>query len=61
MVTVVVVTSDTKVWNLGEVVAAIILAKNTDQDLTIDLNSEGPDFEKLNLLQYITNGKSGPQ
>jgi len=47
------VTSDTKVWNLGEVVAAIILAKNTDQDLTIDLNSEGPDFEKLNLLQYI--------
>lgn len=53
MVTVLVLTSDTKVWNLGEVVEAIILAKNTDQDLTLDLNLEGPDFEELNLLQYI--------
>jgi len=53
LVTVLVLTSDTKVWNLGEVVEAIILAKNTDQDLTLDLNLEGPDFEQLNLLQYI--------
>ena len=55
MVTVLVLTSGTKVWNLGEVVEAITLAKNTDQDLEIDLNLEGPDFETLNLMQYIND------
>ena len=55
MVTANVITSDSKVWNLGEVVQSIAVAKNTDQDLVLDLVAEGPDFEVLGLLKYITD------
>ena len=53
MVKVKVITSDNFVWNLGEVVVAITFAKNTNQNLTLDLNDEGPAFEELGLLEYI--------
>jgi len=55
LVTANVITSDSKVWNLGETVQAIVEAKNTNQDLIIDLLDEGPDFEVLGLLKYITD------
>jgi len=53
-----VITSDSQVWNLGKVVAAITLAKNQNQDLVLDLINEGPDFETLKLLEYIDNWDS---
>ena len=53
MVTVKVITSNSHIWNFGEVVEAITIAKNHKQDLVLDLNSEGPDFETLGLLEYI--------
>lgn len=53
-----VITSDSKVWNLGEVVQSIVIAKNTNQDLVLDLLDEGPDFETLELLEYINNWDS---
>ena len=53
-----VITSDSQVWNLGKVVAAITLAKNQNQDLVPDLINEGPDFETLKLLEYIDNWDS---
>jgi len=55
LVIVKVISSDSKVWNLGETVAAITLAKNQNQDLVLDLINEGPDFETLGLLEYIDN------
>ena len=55
MVTVNVITGDSKVWNLGEVIEAIVLAKNSNQDLILDLVNEGPDFRVLDLLRYIDN------
>jgi hypothetical protein len=53
MIKVLVISSDSHVWNLGEVVQAITFAKSTSQDLELDLNDEGPDFETLDLLKYI--------
>ena len=53
MIKVLVINSDSHVWNLGEVVQAITVAKSTSQDLELDLNDEGPDFETLDLLKYI--------
>jgi hypothetical protein len=53
VVTVKVITSNSHIWNFGEVVEAITIAKNHKQDLVLDLNSEGPDFETLGLLEYI--------
>lgn len=50
---VIVVTSDSKVWNFAEVCTAIATAKATKQDLVLDLNSEGPDFETLGLVELI--------
>jgi len=55
LVTVKVISSDSKVWNFGETVAAITLAKSQNQDLVLDLINEGPDFETLGLLEYIDN------
>jgi len=55
LVTANVITSDSKVWNLGETVQAIVEAKNTNQDLIIDLLDEGPNFEVLDLLKYISD------
>lgn len=53
MVTVKVITSDSVVWNLGEVVEAISLARHINSELELNLINEGPDFETLNLMQYI--------
>lgn len=53
MIKVLVINSDSHVWNLGEVVQAITFAKSTSQDLELDLNDEGPDFETLQLVRYI--------
>ena len=53
MIKVLVISSDSHVWNLGEVVQAITFAKSTSQDLELDLNNEGPDFETLQLVKYI--------
>ena len=58
MVTANIITSDSKVWNLGDVVQSITVAKNTNQDLVLDLINEGPDFEVLDLLKYITDWDS---
>lgn len=55
MVKVKVISSNDHVWNLSEVVAAITSAKNNDQDLVLDLNDEGPDFEALQLMKFISN------
>ena len=55
MVTARVITSDSIVWNLGETVQAIVEAKNTNQDLIIDLRNEGPNFEVLGLVKYISD------
>ena len=53
MVTVKVITSNSHIWNFGEVIEAITLAKSNKQDLILDLCNEGPDFEALGLLEYI--------
>lgn len=58
MVTVEVISSDSKVWNIGEVSAAIAQARSQDQDLELDLINEGPDFETLGLLEYINDWDS---
>jgi len=55
LVTVKVISSDSKVWNLGEVITAITQAKIQDQDLVLDLNEEGPDFTTLGLDDYLTD------
>lgn len=55
MVEVKVIVSDDHVWNLSEVIASITYAKNKNQDLVLDLNNEGPDFEALKLMQFIGN------
>tara|TARA_R110001592_G_scaffold285418_1_gene553810 strand:- start:3712 stop:4665 length:954 start_codon:yes stop_codon:yes gene_type:complete len=54
LVTAIVITSDGHVWNLPEVVSTIELAKFQNEDLILDLNSEGPDFETLDLTRYIS-------
>ena len=58
MIKVLVINSDSHVWNLGEVVQAITFAKSTSQDLELDLNNEGPDFETLQLVKYISDWDS---
>ncbi len=55
MVTAIVITRDGYVWNLPEVVSKIELAKFQNEDLILDLNNEGPDFETLDLTRYIGN------
>ena len=50
-----VITSDSKVWNFAEVCTSIATAIATKQDLVLDLNSEGPDFETLGLVELINN------
>jgi len=50
-----VITSDSKVWNFAEVCTTIATAIATKQDLVLDLNSEGPDFETLGLVELIGN------
>ncbi len=54
MVTAIVINTDGHVWNLPEVVATIELAKFQNEDLILDLNNEGPDFETLDLTKYIS-------
>lgn len=53
MITVKVKTSDSVVWNTTEVYSKIAQALYTNQDLLIDLNSEGPDFATLGITEYI--------
>ena len=55
MVTAIVINTDGHVWNLPEVVSTIELAKLKNEDLILDLNNEGPDFETLDLTRYIGN------
>jgi len=50
-----VITSDSRVWNLGEVVTTIAQAKSQDQDLVLNLKNEGPDFSTLGLDNYLTD------
>ena len=50
-----VITSGSKVWNLVEVCTTIATAIATKQDLVLDLNLEGPDFETLGLVELIGN------
>jgi hypothetical protein len=55
MLNVTVLTSDSKVWNFAEVCTTIATARATKQDLVLDLNKEGPDFETLGLVELIGN------
>jgi hypothetical protein len=48
-----VITSDSRVWNFAEVCTTIATAIATKQDLVLDLNNEGPDFETLGLVELI--------
>ena len=48
-----VISTDGKVWNFAEVCTSIATAKATNQELILDLNHEGPDFEKLGLVDII--------
>jgi len=48
-----VITSDNKVWNINEVYSKITEAMVTDQDILIDLKSEGPDINVTVLENYI--------
>tara|TARA_R110001592_G_scaffold161950_1_gene394842 strand:+ start:13 stop:1011 length:999 start_codon:yes stop_codon:yes gene_type:complete len=48
-----VITSDKKVWNIDEVYSKITEAMVTDQDIKINLNSEGPDISATVLEKYI--------
>jgi len=58
MITVKVKTSDSVVWNTVEVHSKIAQALYTNQDLLIDLNSEGPDFTTLGIDEYIDTIKT---
>ena len=53
MVTVPVLTSDRRVWNLPEVLISIVHAMSCNQDITINLQAEGPDFDSLELTEPI--------
>ncbi len=55
MMNVTVITSDSKVWNFAEVCTTIATARATKQDLVLNLNNEGPDFETLGLVELIGN------
>ena len=48
-----VITSDNKVWNIDEVYSKITEGMVTDQDIKIDLKSEGPDISATVLEKYI--------
>lgn len=48
-----VITSDRLVWNHTEVISALTYAAVTDQCIILDLVSEGPDFCKLNIADFI--------
>lgn len=55
MITVNVKTSDSQIWNTQEVYKEISRALLSDQDLTIDLCSEGPDFSTLGIHEYLVS------
>ena len=48
-----VISTNDKVWNFAEVCTTIATAKSSNEELVLDLNSEGPDFETLGLLDII--------
>lgn len=50
---IIVISSDSIVWNYKDVLIQLSIAMHNDQDIIIDLNAEGPDFYYLNLHNNI--------
>ena len=50
MVTIPLVTSDSKIWNLADFIIAVGHAMADQQPIVIDLVKEGPDLESLELM-----------
>lgn len=53
MVTIPLVTSDSKIWNLDDFIIAVGHAMADQQPITIDLVKEGPDLESLELIPLL--------
>ena len=53
MIKIVVITSDSTIWNHKEVLIKLFIAMQNNQNIQIDLNQEGPDFSYLNLQDDI--------
>jgi len=58
MVNVRVISSDCKVWNRDQVIVEIGHAMSINEDITVDLISEGPCFTSLDLTQLISQMRS---
>lgn len=53
MVSCKVITSDSVVWNKIEVIAKLTEAAITNEQITLDLIGEGPDFHELDIFHFI--------
>lgn len=57
MVTIKLITSDSKIWNKDSVLTQIVEAMCQDRDIVLDLINEGPCFESLGLVGIINDLK----
>jgi hypothetical protein len=58
MVNVKVISSDCKVWNRDRVIIEISHAMSINEDINMDLISEGPCFTSLDLTESIVHMRS---
>lgn len=49
------ITTDGHIWQKEKFLIELSVAMCQDQDIVIDLNTEGPDLESLHLYQYIND------
>ena len=53
MVTIPLVTSDSKIWNTNEFMISVSNAMSINQNITIDLLNEGPELESLGIPELL--------